>query len=98
MIWDTLCHRCGECCFEKIIDKRGRIITTQIPCRFLDIHSRLCRVYHQRTRLEEDCIRLTPDNIDELIWLPETCGYVQFLQKNSLAPSNNCPQQPNSRK
>ncbi|NCO52288.1 MAG: hypothetical protein GW875_09335, partial [Deltaproteobacteria bacterium] len=43
--WEALCHRCGQCCFEKGIDGKGRIIETGVPCRHLDIHSRLCRVY-----------------------------------------------------
>ncbi len=58
--WESRCKRCGLCCFEKGIDGKGRIITTQVPCRHLDIHTRLCRVYKQRQQIEYDCIKLTP--------------------------------------
>jgi len=73
--WEKLCHRCGECCFEKKIDAKGTIHTTMVPCRFLDIHTRDCRIYHQRLQTEEDCIKLTKDNLTELEWLPAGCAY-----------------------
>jgi uncharacterized cysteine cluster protein YcgN (CxxCxxCC family) len=75
--WEKICQRCGECCFEKKIGANGAILTTRVPCRFLDIHSRICRIYPQRLTTEEDCIRLTPDNVRELDWLPESCAYRQ---------------------
>lgn len=78
--WEELCRQCGECCFEKIIGKKGHIITTPVPCRFLDIHSRRCRIYPERFRHEEDCIKLTPDNVTELDWLPQNCAYRQIKE------------------
>ncbi len=79
--WEALCKQCGECCFEKRIDRKGRILTTSIPCRFLDIHTRRCRVYPDRFAHEEDCIKLTPENVPDFDWLPEDCAYRQFLKK-----------------
>lgn len=73
--WENRCQRCGECCFEKTIDRYGCVHTTPVPCRFLDIHERTCRVYDQRLELEDDCVQLTPENIDTLHWLPTTCAY-----------------------
>ncbi|MCF6180380.1 MAG: hypothetical protein L3J63_13495 [Geopsychrobacter sp.] len=73
--WEDRCQRCGECCFEKKIDKQGTVHTTAVPCRFLDIHSRNCRIYSQRLQAEEDCIKLAPDLLLELDWLPENCAY-----------------------
>ena len=73
--WEERCRRCGGCCFEKSIDSNGRIRTTTVPCRFLDIHERTCRVYDQRHQREEDCIKLTPENVGSLDWLPTTCAY-----------------------
>jgi len=77
--WESLCHRCGQCCFEKKIDEQGRVHPTRTPCRFLDIHSRLCRVYSQRITAEADCIPLTPETVAELDWLPSDCAYVKWL-------------------
>ncbi|HEY5672492.1 MAG TPA: YkgJ family cysteine cluster protein [Malonomonas sp.] len=73
--WEAICQRCGDCCFEKTIDERGVVHTLAIPCRFLDIHTRRCRIYHQRLQAEEDCIQLTPENLPELDWMPENCAY-----------------------
>ncbi len=73
--WENQCRRCGECCFEKTIDRYGCVHTTAVPCRFLDIHERTCRVYDQRQELEDDCVQLTPENIDTLHWLPASCAY-----------------------
>jgi len=77
--WEDICLRCGECCFEKKIDRRGTILTTSTPCRFLDIHTRDCRIYHQRLKAEEDCIKLTRDNLPALEWLPKGCAYRKFI-------------------
>ncbi|WP_020676103.1 YkgJ family cysteine cluster protein [Geopsychrobacter electrodiphilus] len=73
--WEQRCHRCGLCCFEKGIDGKGRIIETEVPCRHLDIHTRLCRVYKNRQQIESDCIKLTPEIISQLKWLPKSCAY-----------------------
>jgi len=78
--WELLCHRCGLCCFEKGIDGKGRIIETQIPCRQLDIHTRLCRVYENRQQVEFDCIKLTPEIVGQLQWLPKSCAYRQHVE------------------
>ena len=79
--WENLCHQCGQCCFEKKIDKYGQVITTQIPCRFLDVHTRMCRIYPDRFKYEEDCLKLTQENVPGFDWLPEDCAYRQFVTK-----------------
>ena len=78
--WERLCRRCGECCFEKWVEEDGTIRPTRIACRHLDITSRLCRVYHKRFDVGEGCLQLTPTVVARLSWLPETCGYRQWLQ------------------
>ncbi|SEA15604.1 hypothetical protein SAMN05660420_01411 [Desulfuromusa kysingii] len=80
--WEALCNRCGACCFEKKIDRQGNILTTSIPCRFLDIHNRTCRIYAQRLEVEEDCIKLTPEIITEISWLPEECAYRNLIKES----------------
>ena len=78
--WEDICQRCGECCFEKTIDAQGTVHTTSVPCRFLDIHSRNCRVYHQRQQAEDDCIKLTAEILPSLVWLPENCAYRKLIK------------------
>lgn len=80
--WEDLCQRCGGCCFEKIIDDRGRVITTSTPCRYLDIHDRTCRIYANRQQIEPDCIKLTPENVAQFDWLPDDCAYRNLADKD----------------
>ncbi len=80
--WEAICKRCGACCFEKKIDKQGIVHTTAIPCRFLDIHTRSCQIYPHRLQAEEDCIKLTPNLISDLVWLPESCAYRNYTEQN----------------
>ena len=86
--WEDLCRRCGECCFEKWIEEDGTIRPTRIACRYLDIVSRHCRVYHKRFEVGEGCIKLTPEVVAGLTWLPEDCGYRQWLNTTALTHRN----------
>ncbi|MDA3901977.1 MAG: hypothetical protein PF441_00865, partial [Desulfuromusa sp.] len=77
--WEAICDCCGACCFEKNIDQQGVVHTTAIPCRFLDIHERSCRIYPHRLQVEEDCIKLTQENLSDISWLPTNCAYRKLL-------------------
>ncbi|PLX85168.1 MAG: hypothetical protein C0617_05645 [Desulfuromonas sp.] len=83
MAWERLCRRCGECCFEKWIDDDGTIHPTSIACRYLDIVSRKCKVYPHRFEVGEGCLKLTPEVVSTLQWLPEGCGYRQWWESRS---------------
>jgi len=52
---EALCRRCGRCCYEKLIVGRT-VITTNIPCKYLDLKTRLCTVYEQRSEVNPSCI------------------------------------------
>jgi uncharacterized cysteine cluster protein YcgN (CxxCxxCC family) len=53
----------------------GIIYTTDVSCRLLDCSTCRCTDYANRHQLVDDCIKLDPDNVDELGWLPATCAY-----------------------
>lgn len=74
--WDALCKRCGRCCFDKWEDERGNITYTDIACRYLDIVSRRCKIFPQRFTINPTCIKLTPELVPTLRWLPRDCGYI----------------------
>jgi len=86
--WDALCNRCGQCCFEKRRMPNGSLRITTAPCRHFDIIDRSCRIYHNRFSIEKECIKLTPDRVKILSWLPDDCAYVQTFrhQKRPLRP------------
>ncbi|MEA2876076.1 MAG: uncharacterized protein QOF14_1272 [Hyphomicrobiales bacterium] len=74
--WESLCDGCGRCCLVKLEDEdTGKIHFTDIGCRLLDGESCRCRDYDNRTARVHDCVRLTPQNLAELNWLPPTCAY-----------------------
>lgn len=77
--WESLCNRCGLCCFEKIEDENGTIFFTATPCRYLDVTTRECKIYDRRFKINPDCIHLTPELVKELQWLHDECGYRQAL-------------------
>ena len=73
--WDSRCLQCGRCCFEKIENDRGTIFYTQTACRFLDVISRECKIFERRFEINPSCIKLTPELVETLRWLPRECGY-----------------------
>jgi uncharacterized cysteine cluster protein YcgN (CxxCxxCC family) len=85
--WDELCKRCGRCCFEKLEDGRGKIIYTQTACRYLDVESRRCKIFERRFEINPSCVKLTPELVPALHWLPSDCGYrpptAKFTRKTS---------------
>ena len=74
--WEQLCDGCGKCCLHKVEDdETGRIYGTNVACRLLDRHSCRCVSYRTRRAFVPDCVRLTPDLVGSLSWLPSTCAY-----------------------
>ncbi|HRJ70390.1 MAG TPA: YcgN family cysteine cluster protein [Beijerinckiaceae bacterium] len=74
--WESLCDGCGRCCLVKLEDEdTGRIHATDIACRLFDEGSCRCRDYDNRSSKVPDCVRLTPDVVPTLNWLPPTCAY-----------------------
>jgi uncharacterized cysteine cluster protein YcgN (CxxCxxCC family) len=83
--WESLCDGCGRCCLNKLEDEdTGRIYFTDVGCRLLDGASCRCRDYPNRTAQVEDCVRLTPQTVRDLTWLPPTCGYRLIAQGRDL--------------
>jgi uncharacterized cysteine cluster protein YcgN (CxxCxxCC family) len=52
-----------------------RIFYTDVRCRLLDGDACRCRDYDNRMASVHDCVRLTPETVAEIGWLPPTCGY-----------------------
>lgn len=78
--WESICRRCGRCCYEKIDLGGGIIRYTKEPCRYLDVETKMCKVYENRTEVEPDCIILTEDKVREISWMPEGCAYVEHVR------------------
>lgn len=84
--WEALCDGCGRCCLVKLEDEdTGDIYTTDVSCRLLDCTTCRCTDYAARHEIVDDCIKLDPDNVDQLGWLPETCAYRLVWEGKPLA-------------
>ena len=74
--WESLCDGCGKCCLLKIEwDDTGEVEPTSVACRLLDGETCACTDYANRDRRVPDCIKLTPETIGLLGWMPTTCAY-----------------------
>ncbi|HCL66378.1 MAG TPA: YcgN family cysteine cluster protein [Rhizobium sp.] len=74
--WEGLCDGCGLCCLNKLEDwDTGEVAFTSVACRLLDGETCRCKDYENRQATVPDCIRLTPEQVDTISWLPPTCAY-----------------------
>ncbi|EIJ71412.1 MULTISPECIES: YcgN family cysteine cluster protein [Pasteurellaceae] len=85
--WEALCDGCGKCCYRKFIEgqgKRERLYFTRIACNLLNCETGKCRDYQHRFEIEEDCTKLTKDNLPDFGWLPKTCAYRLLYENKPL--------------
>lgn len=74
--WEQLCDGCGKCCLAKLEDEdSGDIHWTSVACRLFAAGECRCRDYDNRLSLVPDCVRLTPENVPTIKWLPRSCAY-----------------------
>ena len=74
--WESLCDGCGQCCLNKLQDAdTDEIYFTNVACNQLNIKTCQCRNYERRFEYEEDCIKLTRENLPTFSWLPPSCAY-----------------------
>ena len=74
--WESLCDGCGRCCRIKLEDEdTGEVHHTDIGCTLLDGIGCRCRDYAHRQKRVPDCVRLTPEAVRTIPWLPPTCAY-----------------------
>jgi uncharacterized cysteine cluster protein YcgN (CxxCxxCC family) len=83
--WESLCDGCGKCCLIGLEDEdTAEIYLTDVACKLFDSGACKCSDYENRRKRVPDCVKLTPQNIDELNWLPKTCAYRLVAQGRDL--------------
>ena len=84
--WESLCDGCGLCCLIRFEDEdTGEIIPTRVACRLFDGQLCHCSDYANRKAHVPDCIKLTPGNIEDLLWMPKSCAYRRLHEGRGLA-------------
>lgn len=74
--WESLCDGCGLCCQIRIEDEdSGEIALSDAACRLLDLCTHRCKDYANRQAKVPDCVKVTPENVHALTWLPHSCAY-----------------------
>lgn len=85
--WESLCDGCGRCCLVKLEDEdTGKIHHTSVACTLFDAGSCACKDYPNRQKKVPDCVRLTPDTVRALTWLPPSCAYRLVRDGKDLPP------------
>ena len=74
--WESLCDGCGKCCVVLLQDaETEKVWRTDVGCKLLDLKTVRCCDYANRHAKVPGCVKLSPDNIGDLSWMPETCAY-----------------------
>lgn len=83
--WESLCDGCGKCCIHKLEDEdTGELHPTNVACRLLDRRTGRCSDYKHRKAHVPECVRLTPEKLDDIDWLPSTCAYLLLHHGEAL--------------
>ena len=78
-------RRLCACCLEKLEDEdTGKIYFTHVSCKLLDAGLCACKDYASRSDQVPDCVRLTPENVRTLNWLPPSCAYKLVAEGRDL--------------
>ncbi len=74
--WESLCDGCGKCCTIVLQEEdNGTLWRTNVACKLLDLNTVRCCDYANRHTRVPSCVKLNPDNIADLHWMPGTCAY-----------------------
>ena len=83
--WESLCDKCGKCCVLKLEDIDTEFVYyTDVACKMLDCKTGYCSDYAKRKEHVPDCIKLSPQSIELLPWMPKTCAYRLIYEGKKL--------------
>ena len=84
--WEQLCDHCGKCCLLKLEDEgSGDVYYTDVACYLVEEETCKCGNYQEREILVPDCLKLTPDNLEQVSWMPLSCAYRRIMEGRGLS-------------
>ena len=84
--WESLCDGCAKCCLHKLeSEESGEVHYTSLACNLLNLRTCQCKDYFKRHERVPECVKITPDRIDEYKFLPYTCAY-RLISENKPLP------------
>ncbi len=79
--WESICERCGLCCFERTVYDDGRMdVDLSAPCKFYNEGTGLCEVYDKRFQVCPECKRVTLRRAASKYYLPPQCAYRRLFR------------------
>ena len=79
--WESICNQCGKCCLIKLQDEdTDDIYYTDVVCQYMDPQTCQCTRYQERCQLVPTCLKLTPENVDKIEWMPPSCAYRALIE------------------
>ena len=79
--WEAVCNQCGKCCLIKLQDDdTEEIYYTDVVCQYMDMKTCRCTHYKERCQLVPTCLKLTPENVDKIEWMPPSCAYRALIE------------------
>lgn len=82
--WEALCDGCAQCCLIREVEN-NQVTVYGIACELLDIDNNRCQDYKNRLRRVPTCHKLTPNNVPQYSWLPDSCAYRRVHEGRPLA-------------
>ena len=83
--WESVCDGCGKCCVLKLEDIDTEIVYyTDVSCKLLCTKTAQCSDYPNRKTIVPDCVILTPENLEQVKWMPESCAYRRLHEGRAL--------------
>ena len=78
---ESVCRRCGQCCYSSVMFRNRLTIIPDLPCKHLlrqSDNSTLCAIYSSRQQVSEWCNHMTPQTVNAGLF-PEDCPYVRDI-------------------
>lgn len=77
--WESLCNKCGKCCYEKHNFGIVVIADPERPCKYLVNNS--CSIYEDRLTINPSCGEIKSYGLLVNGVLPKECGYIHIRKE-----------------